>query len=695
MYVGKSETHSKQSFGIRYMNKVVAITTRHWKSLLGLNLLVFVATVGTFAISQRVWTATARLILPDTSSHLDANLGTLGSLKNGDPVFSSTQVNPLNVQASIMTSDALLERVWASDPEKSQFPRLLSYGRLFKVTPQEQSSIISLAASGSSPELARQRTSSLIEAYQQRLNELRQANSAARDQFNQKELERAQQRLSQAQMALARFKQSTGLVNSEAQTQGIVTTINALTTAQAQAVAQAQASGNRVRVLSTRLSLTPDKAIRSLGLGENQDYQFVRRRLAELEATLVQTRSTYMDKHPKLQVLLSQRDELQRQLQQYIAQAAGNKEVDATVASGTEGRATLIQQLILAESEASAQQRQAEQLQSQVEKLNTALKALPTNQARLLELQRQSDVADGVYKGLIAQDKQANIDAFSAYPNVQVLDPSRVDLKPSSPKLSLAVINGLLASILGSIALVLLLERRHPLLSPKDLQAIKFPIVVRIPRLRLSNMGLKLASETEVEFQQLASAISLQSLKDGRLLVTSAIMGEGKTTVTLGLATALADLGFRVLVVDGDFRQAELSRRLGHTQELIAADQPVRILPSLDLVPTLPNQGKIVDLVTRGRFEKGLAAAQSAADYDYVLVDSAPVSLTSETALMAAVIPNVLFVVRPGTSDRNSVNNSMEQLAHHNAQIVGLVVNGVETKSRPYSYPFNSSLVNS
>lgn len=305
-------------------------------------------------------------------------------------------------------------------------------------------------------------------------------------------------------MALAQFKQSTGLVNSEAQTQGIVTTINTLTTAQAQVLAQARASENRITVLSSRLSLSPDQAIRSLGLGENKDYQFIREKLAEVEADLVKARATFTDNHPTVRKLLSQRDELQSQLQGYIAQAAAGTRIDTTVASGTDGRASLIQQLILAESEASGQRRQADQLQSEIDKLNAALKSLPGNQAQLLTLQRQVDVAEGVYKGLVDQVQQNNIDAFDAYPNVQVLDPPKVDSKPSSPKNSLTVLSALMASVIGSIALVLLLESRNPLLSPKDLQAIKFPIVVRIPRLKHSGLGLELGTETAVEFQRLA-----------------------------------------------------------------------------------------------------------------------------------------------------------------------------------------------
>lgn len=685
------------------MGKVAAIATRHWKSLLVLNLLVFAATAGKLATSPKVWTATAQLVLPNTTGDLDANLGTLGSLRNGDPGFSS-QINPLKVQASILTSDTLLQTVRTIDPEKNNAPKLPGYKQFFKVSPQEQSTIISLAVNGSTPEVARQRAIALIKVYQDRLNELRQADAGSRKQFSQKELEQAKERLAQAQMALAQFKQSSGLVNSEAQTEGIVTTINNLTNAQAQAQALAQAGQSRVNVLSARLSLTPDQAIKSLGLGENQNYQFVRNKLAEVDANLVKTRATFTDNHPTVQGLLSERKELQRQLQGYIAQAAGGTRVDTTVSSNSDGRATLIQQLALAESEASAQQRQADQLRSEIEKQNALLKALPGNQAKVLELQRQIDVSEGVYKGLVAQVQKNNIDAFNAYPNVQVLDTPTVDPKPSSPKKSLAALNALIASLVGSVALVLFLESRNPLLSPKDLQAIKFPIVVRIPRFKQSERGLKLGTDTEVEFQRLASAISLQPLQDRRLLVTSAIMGEGKTTVTLGLATALADLGFRVLLVDGDFRKAELSRRLGYGRELKSTDaplladlaqQPVQIQPSLDLVPISPKKGKIVELVRGGRFEQSLAAVQSAGDYDYVLIDSAPVTLTSETAMMASVIPNVLFVVRPGTSYSNSVNDSLEQLAQHQAEILGLVINGVETNSKPYPYRSNSSLVKS
>ncbi|MEB3181482.1 MAG: GNVR domain-containing protein [Nostocaceae cyanobacterium] len=661
------------------MKKIATITARHWKFLLLFNLLVFAGAGGAITTAKRSWTATAKLILPDSNSNLDANLGTLGSLKNSEPNFSA-QVNPLKIQAAILTSDALLEKVLAKDPEKDNFTTISQYKSLFKITPQEQSTIIAIEVAGSSPQVARNRTLSLTQAYQERLNQLRQANRVVRQQFSQKELTQAKERLTQAQQRIARFKQSTGLVNSQEQTAGLINSINNLTTQKAQAIAQAQASANRAQVLSSNLNLTPTQAMGSLALGENKNYQFVRNKLAEVDAELVQKRAMFTDAHPVVRNLISQRASLQNQMQQYISQAGNGNTIDTTVSTEGQGRANLIQQLIIAQSEASGLQQQAIKLHSQINELNTILKSLPANQQKLQELERQADVAEGVYKGLVAQIQQTNIDAFDAYPNVQVLDPAKADPKPTSPKNLLTLINAVLASVIGSIALLLLLESRNPLLSPKDLQENKFPIVASIKRCKHSLTPLELSAETELEFHRLASAISLQHLEDRRLLITSATSKEGKTTVTLGLAHALVDLGFRVLLVDGDFRACALSHSMGYTQQW-SGKPPVNIQPNLDFLPALPINGKIIELVTRGRFEEALTACEREANYDYVLIDSAPVSFTSETPLMATIIPNILFVVRPGMSHRKSVQESMTTLTQHQAQILGLVVNADETNS--------------
>ncbi|WP_309728953.1 GNVR domain-containing protein [Chamaesiphon sp. OTE_75_metabat_556] len=690
------------------MKTLSAIIFRHWQALAGFNAIVCLVALGAILITPKTWKATAQLILPATNgSSLDANLGTLGSYRNSGPSFS-VQVNPLKIQQIILTSDALLEQAWKADPEYNKSPKPNNYARFFTVTIPEQTSIMLLSVTGSSPKVAKERTSALLKAYDLRLNELRQANSATKEKFSRKQLEKARQTLTNAQTAVAEFKRTSGLVDNEEQTKGLVEAINSLSTTQAEAQAQAQASHQRAKNLETRLKLSPGKAVQSLGLDQNQGYNLLRNKLTEAEINLRKLSITYTTNSPQVQQALSDRNSLRLQLQQYVNQAAGTVNqatgtvnqaappatVDTTVTSGAEGRSTLIQQLILAESDTNERQQQVDQLQQQIDQRRASLNAIPLAQAKLASLQRQADVAEGVYKGLIAQVQQSNIDAFNSYPNIQVLNAPRVDLKPSSPKLSFMALNAVLASIVGSIALMLLLESRNPLLNPKDIQPKRFPLVVQIPYFkRISSAESALSAQSEVEFQRLASAISQQSLKKTRLLVTSAITGEGKTSIVLGLACALSDLGFRVLMVDGDFRKAELSRRLAYTPTSTNKIEVIEVRQNLDFVPTVPQQSKkIMDLVSQGRFEIYLAVAESSQNYDYVLVDSAPVSLTSETALMSTIVPDILFVVRPGVSTRNLVNESLDLLAQHKAQLIGLVVNGVKDRSSPYYEPTSSAI---
>jgi uncharacterized protein involved in exopolysaccharide biosynthesis len=577
------------------------------------------------------------------------------------------------------------------------YPLLGPYKGLFEVTPQAQSTVIILEAEGSSPDLARQRVATLINVYQQRLNELRLNETDAQEQFARKELEKSRSDLSQAQNALAKFQQSTGLVNKDEQTKGLISAIDNLKNTKATLTAEAQANLVQANEAAARLRTTPQKAMNSLSLSGNKEYQAIRDEVTRVETALAQARGKFTDTSPQVQALLLERQELRRELNQRFAVAVpGTKaqEVDTTLGGGNESRDSridMITELTNRQIAAKGLQKQAGQIQNQLDSLRAELNSISANQTRLSELQRNYEIAEGVHKGVLAQLQQAETNPFNAYPNVQVLDEPTIDPNPLGPKRWLIVLGGVLASILGSTALVLSREARNPLLSPKDLQQVELPILVSVPRLKRPDMEQHLGADLAIEFQQLASAISSMRLDNQRLMVTSSTFGEGKTTVTLGLALALVNFGFRVLVVDGDLRQASMSRRFGHSQKAIEAMHAkqtlVSVYPDLDLMPApLIPKDKIAEFFARGSFERRLSTIQNSGDYDYVLVDSPPVSLTIEPSLMSSVVRNVLFVVRPGTSDRYSVMDGFEQFTRHNARITGLVVNGVESRTAGYRY---------
>lgn len=677
------------------MSRINSIISRQWKILLAFNLFIVSVAILKIHLSSKVWSASAQLILPESKGKLNVNLGTLGSINSGDTNFSA-KVNPLIAQQSILTSNLVMQKLLASDLEKEEFPTLNSYKSLFEVEIADNSTTLSLTAMGSNPEMARSRAEKWIEFYQQRLNKLRQENSEARMEFSQEELTQAKQELEQAQKELAQFEQSSGLVDSDAQTSGMIQLINQLSAARYEAEVAAKSNERKAQALGTRIGLTPSQAINSVKLSENQEYQSVREKLIEAEIELSQLTTTRTNADPQVQELRLKRDELRKQHENYVRQGVDRAAIDTTVANNS-GRTDLIQELILAESEAQAQNQEAEKLANKIEELQANLETIPANKIRLQKLQKEKEVAEGVYQALIARFQQAKIDAFNAYAQIQVLEPPLANPQAVEPKIMLVQLNAFLAAVVGSIALVIFREHRNPLLNNQDLQSYGLPNIGYIHdfkyfgnSLKNNEFWLNLISQSntliELDFQRLASAISLRPLENRRLLVTSAVSGEGKTTITLGLSKALADLGFKVLMVDADFYKAELTSSLACLNLDSVPGKPVEITTNLYLQArtTWSQQASTAALVKQGKLEQHLGIFDLNEDYDYIIVDSSPVSVTSATALMATEISNVLYVVRQHFSERNSVYSSFEQLNHHNAKIFGLVINGVKSNSRPY-----------
>lgn len=680
------------------------ILTRHWLPLIGLNAAIVAATY--FAAKSYaenfspVWKASAQLNLPTQSVNLDADLGSLGNLRDSGVGFSR-EVNPLNLQVAILRSNILFERLIETDPEKESYPTLNSYRSLFTISPSEQSTTISIEVEASSLELAQQRVATLIDLYQQRLTELRRENVDARKQYTQDELNQALEQLLEAQNALAVFKDEQGIADVDRQISELIEAINGLRTTRTNILAEKQAVQTRAHLVARDLGMSPEQALASLRLAENLEYQAVRETLTAVETELAEARSSYTDQHPNVQSLLARRDEIRRELERrlraVVPDAAG---IDTTLGSSDDddSRIGAIVSMLEARTTAEGLERQADALARQIASLEQELKGITRDGDRLLDLQREYEIAEGVYRGAIAQVQQSQTNPFNAYPNVQTLEAPVVDSEPSEPRLKLVALGGILASIFGSTALVLALENRKPLLRPQDLQQVELPAVIRISRLKQAELRRSLQAEPSVEFQRLASIVSSMMLENRRLMVTSSMLGEGKTTITLGLAIALVGFGFRVLLVDGDLRRAELSRRLktqSQNQSSTSEEELVEIRPGLDFVraPEVPSD-KIAEFCARGRFARALDRHQNNGDYDYVLVDSAPTSLAIESTLMSVFLQNVLFVVRHGSSDRYSVIDSIEQLRQQGARIAGVAVNGVESRSEGYRYTRQIELLN-
>lgn len=191
------------------------------------------------------------------------------------------------------------------------------------------------------------------------------------------------------------------------------------------------------------------------------------------------------------------------------------------------------------------------------------------------------------------------------------------------------------------------------------------------------------------------------------ILITSSVPEEGKTNVAVNLAMTLTASGNRVVLVDCDLRKATISRYMriprnhaGLTNVITSKDEgalAAALVRVKDSGITVLTAGTIppnpTELLSAPMTEKIFASLQKA--FDYVIVDTPPVSLVTDAAVLCRMADGVLLVVRPGVTTIQSAQLSKKNLEAVNAHILGVVMNGYNGKQSGrrdgYSYAYSYS----
>jgi capsular exopolysaccharide synthesis family protein len=268
--------------------------------------------------------------------------------------------------------------------------------------------------------------------------------------------------------------------------------------------------------------------------------------------------------------------------------------------------------------------------------------------------------------------------------------------------LGLALTGGL---ILG-LGIVLLVELRDDRFTSSAEINDRFGdgLVAQMPEVRqLRRKGGSLLLEASMEphihaeaYRNLRSALLYlpwEGLRPKVLLITSALPGEGKSTVAANLARTLAMGGSRVLLIDGDLRKGSLHNKLGKSErpglaelllepEGFAGFLQTNGAPNLWFLSRGSSAGHPGDLLLRPALEQVLAHCRQ--EFDYVLIDSCPVFAADDVTTLAPKVDGTLFVLRSGFSRARVVREALELLNQRQAKVVGLVFNRADASAQSY-----------
>jgi polysaccharide biosynthesis transport protein len=179
------------------------------------------------------------------------------------------------------------------------------------------------------------------------------------------------------------------------------------------------------------------------------------------------------------------------------------------------------------------------------------------------------------------------------------------------------------------------------------------------------------------------------------VLVTGPNVAEGKSTTASNLAISLAQAGRRVLLVDGDLRKPSqhliynmsrdrgLSQLLTNTMSLDEVVQPTAVA-NLDLITAGPSIPNPAELFASSRFTE--LVNEFRGSYELVIIDSSPLLLVTDPAIIGAVVDGVIVVIRPAKLKHEEAERVKETLQALGTPVLGILINGVDISNDTYGY---------
>lgn len=191
-------------------------------------------------------------------------------------------------------------------------------------------------------------------------------------------------------------------------------------------------------------------------------------------------------------------------------------------------------------------------------------------------------------------------------------------------------------------------------------------------------------------YRKIATRLAIRMYRNHHkiLLVTSVGENEGKSSVATNVALALAEKGRRVLLLDGDLRKpaihkvlelptAEMSTVKDYLEDRVGPDELVHYDSQNNLYVVSSGDTYISNGV-RGNAEKLCQLIRYyAKTMDYIIVDSAPMAVTSDTEHLLGAVESVLFVVRQDWCSVDAINEKLEILCQHHVCVEGIALNAV------------------
>ena len=548
-----------------------------------------------------------------------------------------------------------------------------------QVTPIGNSRLVDISFMSHDRKLAADAVNALSDTFiNWLLNRKLDSTKQGRD-FLKKQIEQSQSNLEQSEEKLNEYAKSNDIVSLDEKMNITYHTFSELN----DALAKSETARLEKESLYKHVS---DGNIDALPMVLNDPYiQNLKAEHARAKSEYSQLSATFKPGYPKLKELGARVAELERKIE----------EAKNSLASSVK-------------SDYDASLRKEETLRESYQKQKTLASALNDKSIQYNILKRGVDSNETIYNSLLQRLKETEVSSAITASNIQVVDYAQIPIIPFKPNVTLNLLIACILGIGGGVFLAFFLEYfDNTVKSSEEVRdKLKLPVLGGVFE-STSQTGsldspveklflLDPRSHIAESFRTIRTSLLLSTPgKPPRsILITSCFPAEGKTTVSINLASSFAQAGSKVLLLEADLRRPRIGTILGNNgnglssyltgnsnlSEVISQGE----IPNLYVLPVGPIPVNPAELLGSNRMRELIQTLTE--DYDYIIVDGPPALGFVDSHIISSIVDGVAVVVRAGKTPKNSIRELIDRLWSLKANFLGVIVNGIELNQNSYYY---------
>jgi capsular exopolysaccharide synthesis family protein len=569
------------------------------------------------------------------------------------------------------------------DPEGTPSAAIQNYIRMISrgihIEPVEESDIVTISYTSTSPEFSMRVVNSVTEAYIEQTFEMKIAASKHAIAWMTEKAEKERGRLEKKEKALQSYMRKENIITIAdriAITPERLIEISTLLTKAEVNRKELQSLNEKIDQMSKHLENAETIKV----IASDVTLQSLRSQLMETDQRITELSKKYGPKHPVIKRARADADKLEEKRK---------KEIERIILS-------IKNEFDLAKS-------REKDLRELLGKIKNEAARLNEKNIQYGILKREIETTRYLYDALVKKIKEQSITDQAQAVSIWVVEKAKAPRYPSNRRNKQRMTLGILFGLLGGIGLAFFLEYLDQTISRPDDIERRFGVAVlgMVPFLKSKTQRPAKAvveDSTTVfseSYKAIRTGILLSSAKTAPqiLLITSAHPEEGKTITAVNIAVTLAaQASTKVLLIDADLRKPRIDKIFdidhsiglstflaGVSDRNIIQEGPV---PNLFIMPAGPIPPNPSELLGAGLMRTMLDSLRK--KYDFIVLDSSPILSVTDALLLSKVVDGTIMVIKAGKSTYEIVNRGVKALNDIDARVIGTVLNAVDIKKSTY-----------